>query len=267
MNKYLNPINYYRKVLSYRNYFYERSYDLDQFKKLEREKFERAGFPYDDSLRKLNQILEELNKPDYTSQEGMGSIHWVLFCCISYVASIERIFEIGTFDGETALILSKIFPNANIVTIDLPDDDPIFSNSYQRDDSERRREFKKRQKRNLTDSRIKLYENNSFFVPSLITDKFDLIWIDGGHLYPEVAWDICNAYHLCKPGGWIMCDDVITNKHGYKIDYVSPDSYEVLEYVKERTGDEITYFLKRESPQWSANPKKRKYVAVMRKSE
>ena len=268
MNKYLNPKNYLNKAWSCLNkVYYERLYDLDCFRKIERGKFEKAGFSYDDSLKKLNQILDELNKPDFASQKGMGSIHWILFCCISRVASIKSILEIGTFDGETALVLSRMFPNADIVTIDLPDDDPIFSTSYQRDNAEYRSEFRDRQKRNLSDNRIKFFNKNSFFVPSLTTQKFDLIWVDGGHLYPEIAWDICNVYHLCNLGGWIMCDDVIPNKNGFRNKYASPDSYEVLEYVKERTGDEITYFLKRESPEWSADPKKRKYVAVMKKLE
>ena len=60
-----------------------------------------------------------------------------------------------------------------------------------------------------------------------------------------------------------MCDDVVTDKMGYRVDYVSPDSYEVSEYVREWTGEEVTYFLKRESPKWSANPRKRKLVAII----
>jgi len=63
-----------------------------------------------------------------------------------------------------------------------------------------------------------------------------------------------------------MCDDIIPRKDGFRNDQVSPDSYEVLEYLVERTGDEITYFLKREDPLWSADPYKRKFVALMKKS-
>jgi predicted O-methyltransferase YrrM len=271
MYKYLNPIKYYNRAMMYYNqflswYLYERFYDLNQVRKVEIDKFERAGFVYDDSCKKLNLILAELGKPDFASQKGMGSVHWILFCCLNNVAAINRIFEIGTFDGETTLILSKIFPNADIVTMDLPDDDPIFATSYNRENAAYRRDFKERQQRNLSSKRIKFYQKNSFFVQEIIDQKFDLVWIDGGHLYPEVAWDICNAYHLCNPGGWIMCDDVILDRTGETTDYVGPDSREVLEYVRERTGGELTYFLKRESSEWSANPRKRKYVAVMKKS-
>ena len=52
--------------------------------------------------------------------KGMRSIHWLLFCSISNVSSIINILEIGTYDGETTQLLSKIFPNSSIATIDLP---------------------------------------------------------------------------------------------------------------------------------------------------
>lgn len=262
MNKYLNPRNYWNRVLKI---YYELFYDLEQMRKFERQKFDQLGFQYDEALQKLDKILRDLGKSDFASQKGMGSIHWLLFCSISNVSSIDNILEIGTYDGETTQLLSKIFPNSSITTIDLPHDDPLFLASYQRADSEKTRKFKEKQKSNLFNSRIRFLEKNSFFVPGLMNQKFDLIWIDGSHLYPEIAWDICNAYHLCNIGGWIMCDDVITDKEGFRDEYVSPDSYHVLEYMKKRTRDEIIYFLKRESPEWSADPKKRKFVAVIRK--
>jgi hypothetical protein len=159
-----------------------------------------------------------------------------------------------------------IFPSAEIVTVDLPDDDPIFSTSYQREDPEYLREFKANQEKNLQGDRIEFVKKNSFFLPTMVHRKFDLIWIDGGHLYPEISWDICNAYHLCNPGGWIMCDDVMLNRNGYRDGYVSPDSHEILEYVRDRTNEEVVYFLKRETPKSSANPRKRKHVAILRKS-
>ena len=195
----------------------------------------------------------------------MGSIHWVLFSCLSLAYDIKNILEIGTFDGETAHIMSEIFPDGNITTLDLPDDDPILASSYQRVDPHRLKAFKEIQGKNVQHPRIEFVQANSFFAPKLVDKKFDLIWIDGGHLYPEVAWDICNAYHLCNPDGWIMCDDVIPHMKGVRDEYVSPDSYFVLEYIRQRTGEEVVYFLKREGAEWSANPYKRKYVSLMRK--
>lgn len=267
MNKFLDLGFYRKKARRYWGKLYwNRRYDLDRVRELERRRFENAGFSFDDALKQLNGILRELGKPEFGSKNGIGSIHWILFCCISQVSSIKSILEIGTFDGETTLLLSKVFPDADIVTFDLPDDDPIFTTSYQREDPNYLKEFKTNQQNNLRDDRIEFIKKNSFFLPAMVDRNFDLIWIDGGHLYPEVSWDICNAYHLCSPGGWIMCDDVMLNERGYRDGYVSPDSHEILEYVRKRTNEEVDYFLKRETAKASADPRKRKHVAVLRKS-
>ena len=44
----------------------------------------------------------------------------------------KRILEIGTYDGKTAAILSYLFPDSEITTIDLKDNDPIFKSTYNR---------------------------------------------------------------------------------------------------------------------------------------
>ena len=162
------------------------------------------------------------------------------------------------------MLLSKIFPDAKIVTLDLPDDDPIFSSTYQREDDRYRLDFLKKQSTNTSSKNITLVKKNSFFLNEVVEEKFDLIWVDGGHLYPEISWDICNAYHLCRPEGWIMFDDIIPNSK-FKQNAANSDSHDVLEYIKARMKSKLTYFLKRDKPEFSANPKKRKYVAMMRK--
>lgn len=259
MFRLINPKNYLRKA---RDLYYLKSYDIERVKKEERKKFEQRGFDYTKALAKLNNVLSALKMGEFSSK---NSVHTLLFSCISQVSKVRDILEIGTYKGEAALILSKLFPNSLVTTLDLPDSDPILHTSYMRESPYVMKEYKEEQKKNLADPRITFVEKNSFFLPGEMTKKFDLIWIDGGHLYPEVAWDICNAYHLCKLGGWIMCDDVIIDKNGQRNEYVSPDSYEVLEYIRARTGEEVTYFLKKEHPMRSADPRKRKYVALMKK--
>jgi predicted O-methyltransferase YrrM len=76
------------------------------------------------ALRKLNKVLLDNFRKEYNEENGMWSEHLLLFSAlsISYPNKIKSILEIGTFNGETALILSKLFPNAKIVTIDLNND-------------------------------------------------------------------------------------------------------------------------------------------------
>lgn len=262
MNKFLDPRKYWSRASDLVRGL---GYDREKARAEEAAKFAALGFDYAKGRERLDAALKGLGKPPYHLQDGIASVHWILFACLAAQFPIRNILEIGTYDGETALILSHLFPESRIVTFDLPDDDPIFANSYNRESDEGRARFKAEQSKNTSDPRITLVRKNSFFLADAVGEKFDLIWIDGGHHFPEAAWDICNAYHLCNSGGWILCDDVIPHEKAHRDDYVSGDSFRTLEYARQRTSESITYFLKRESPRWSANPRKRKFVSVWRK--
>ena len=61
---------------------------------------------------------------------------------------------------------------------------------------------------NIARENITFLETNSFFMPSLnIPQQFDIAWVDGGHSYPTVAWDIMHAYNVTKKGGFLLMDD------------------------------------------------------------
>jgi predicted O-methyltransferase YrrM len=265
LRKYFVLENYLRRL---EVLLYGWGYDVERSRREERLKFERAGLDYDRGLVKLDKLISELGRPVESEDRSMRSIHWVLFACLSERSPkpIRRILEIGTYDGETAFLISKLFPEAEIVTVDLPEDDPIFKGSYVRDDPGALAVFKERRNAHLRPANIHYLEINSFFLPGKVNGEFDLIWVDGGHLYPEAAWDVCNAYHLCAPGGIMMVDDVIIHERGFRDTYVSPDSHHVLEYVASRTGEPAAYFLKRNAAKWSAVPRRRKFVALLRKS-
>lgn len=265
MNKYLKLENYKFKFHYYKDkFFYAPFYNQEKTKDKEIEKFEHYDLNYSKAIQKLDAILKELNMNSFQSQKGMASLHWVIFCALSENNNIQNILELGTFDGLTTLIISKIFPNANITTIDLPEDDPIFINTYKRDDEKYREEFIRRQKENTSADNITFIKKNSFFLQDVVDEKFDLIWVDAGHLYPEISWDICNSYHLCNKNGWLMYDDVIPNTNKYSA-YDSSDSYKILNYVCRRMKNKMTLFLKRLDPEFSANPIRRKYIAVINK--
>ena len=76
------------------------------------------------ALIKLNKVLFDNFSKEYDEDNGMWSEHLLLFSAlsISHPNKIKSILEIGTFNGETAFILSKLFPNSKIVTIDLNND-------------------------------------------------------------------------------------------------------------------------------------------------
>ena len=248
-----------------RQLWYRAYYDSAAASALEVLKFKQAGFDRERALVELERELAALALPGYSACGGMASVHWLLFACLRQQQPPARILEIGTYDGQTTALLARLFPAAQIITVELPAWDPILRQTYGRSDRAELESFARRLAANTSAPNITLLKINSFFVPAEVRGSFDLIWIDGGHLYPEVAWDLCNAYHLAAPGGYIMCDDVVADPRGWSDSYVSPDSHNVLRYICTRTNEPLALFLKRESPLESADPRTRKFVALLHK--
>lgn len=260
--KYFIPANYYKKVckLIYK-YFLHNAAAL---KVLEAQKFEQSGLDLESGLHALNSVLQLKLGRDFDFLND--SIHWLLFAAVSKSDfKPKKILEIGTFDGEFTYILAKLFPQATIVTVDLPEDDPLLRGLYDRENTDAYASYLKIQSCNLKELNILPIKANSFFLLDNVNDKFDLIWVDGGHLYPEVAWDLCSAYHLCNSGGLILCDDVISSPSFFRDQYVSTESYEVLNYIKLRLDCSLMLFIKRRNPDLYLKAVSRKYVACLRK--
>jgi len=231
----------------------------------EKNTFVAAGLDRKTAQALLTKVLSDMGIAGERSDDSMASVHWLLFACLAGKEKTTRILEIGTFTGETTAVIARLFPEAEIVTLDLPGDDPILRSTYQRLESAKFAAYEERLISNTSAPNVKLIRRNSFFVPEIVEGRFDLVWVDGGHLYPEIAWDLCNAYHLLRPGGVLMCDDVIPDSNGLRDSYVSPDSHAVLRYITERTHDPMWLFLKRIASEWSADPRERKYVALLEK--
>ena len=89
---------------------YERSLVNEQ-----NEAFFSLGLDRDKGLKKLNSILEDIYAVSYDEKRGMWSEHLLLFASIATSdRAISNILEIGTFNGETARILSALFPSSQI---------------------------------------------------------------------------------------------------------------------------------------------------------
>jgi predicted O-methyltransferase YrrM len=262
LSRFFAPSAYLGKC---RQFWHRARYDVQSLRREERAKFKEAGLDRDLAEGILREHLRAMGRSGYDDASGMGSVHWLLFACVAQGPAPRRILEIGTYDGGTTALLARLFPTSEIVTVDLPASDPILRKTYARESGENFERLERELAVNTSAKNITALRVNSFFLPAVVTGPFDVIWVDGGHLYPEIAWDLCNAYHLAAVGGTVMCDDVIIRPDGLRNAYVSPDSHAALRYITERTGDPLWFFLKRESPEWSADPRQRKYVALMRK--
>ena len=143
----------------------------------------------------------------------MYSEHLIIFAAIAdkYQNRIKNILEIGTFDGKTSRILSSLFPLSKVNTIDLKDNDPIFINSYGRENIQIRNSFIEKRNELLNSAKnIYFWQFNSLNImkTEIASKEYDLIWIDGAHGYPFACADIVNSFSLAHKDTLIMCDDV-----------------------------------------------------------
>jgi len=246
-------------------YIAKKNYNEGYFTEEQNKIFKRLDLNRPEGLKKLQNIKKDMNFDNRESP--MSSEHEVVFSSLSLNNNIKtnKILEIGTFDGMNSLLLSKIFPNADIDTIDLPHTERDFKNFYNR--KNKIDEFNcyrnNKLKKNI---KIQFIEKNSINLINF-NNKYDLIWIDGAHGYPVVCADIINSLHLISPNGVILCDDIFTNLLISESDrlYNSIASFQTLTVLKEENLINLELIFKRLAVNENCLEQDRKFVAVFKK--
>ena len=82
-----------------------------------------------------------------------------------------------------------------------------------------------------------------------------------------MAWDVCNAYHLARPGGWVLIDDVVPGAGTHNDGYVSAHAAEMLDYIASRAPIQPILLLKRRAAADYCFARSRKYVGCFVKPE
>ena len=190
------------------------------------------------------------------STPAAPSIHRLAFAALQVSGFRPRhILELGTSTGQTTLYLSGLFPEATVVTVELPDSDPIYRQWHPRG----RGAAENLRRANIVPLRI-----NTAFIGKENLPEFDLIWLDAGHFFPEVAWDHVYCLQKLAAGGWVFSDDVrfpdnaTTRKRPETLDV-----WTVIEYFNTRQRDQFRFLLKREEPDsFVLDPK---YIAYLQK--
>lgn len=260
LNNLKKPHRIPAKLLSKIEYIInKKKYDKSIYENKQNQIFKKLNLDRVLGLKKLSEIKENhkiLNRS--TSSE-----HEVFFSSLSCNSNINinEILVIGTYDGANAFLLSLLFKNSNIETIDLESNKDDFINFYNRKNNinkflDLRNNFISR------DNRINFKEINSI---NLINykKKYDLIWIDGAHGYPMVCMDILNSINLIKDGGIIMCDDIYINSKHYHKMYWSSASYETLNELKKEGLINFDLIFKRLDANSNCSEKKRKFIGVI----
>jgi predicted O-methyltransferase YrrM len=226
------------------------------------------------SFNDLNLLLEdELERwNDWAQFKGgkyhdmrSDSIHPLLLSGLMSMSRAGKVLEFGTYLGETSAFLADTHKEWNIHTIDLPSTDPLLRGMYGRDKDAQYETFRSTQLSNVRKNNIDFKEFNTLFFGStdLANQTFDIVWLDAGHNYPEVAWDFSHALSVLKKGGFLVVDDVIPITSKYKNEYVSTDSWELIQYLEKRQSVKITKVLKRADNERFRDPQKRKYVVII----
>jgi predicted O-methyltransferase YrrM len=120
----------------------------------------------------------------------------------------ERIFEIGTFDGSTTLLLARMVPTAQIYTLDLPPGTVDGTNdlALAKVDGAGSRFKGAPEAARIT----QLYGDSRRFDFSPYYGKMDLVVVDGGHEADCVTADTESALKMVSPQGAVVWDDYTT---------------------------------------------------------
>ena len=222
--------------------------------------YKKLGLDRAEGLAKIKSLL--IRYPEINSD--MNSEHSIIFSSLALSSKpFKNILEIGTYDGKNAALLSNSFSNSQITTIDLPENDNIFKNSYQRQNKENRQNFCNKRNQLLKKyNNIKFIELNSLELINF-KDKFDLIWIDGAHGYPYSTIDIVNSIRLINKFGIILCDDIYKQTRKDDKFYTSKSSYETLNALKDAGIINYRLFYKRIDKKVNSNPFKNKFIGAI----
>lgn len=277
------PLKIFNKLKHYNDlirFFYQlKEYDEEKFTKEQNNIFNNFGLDRVEGLKKLAAIkndiknivdISHIEKSLDFRNDGVASEHESIFSSmsVSKKLNIKNILEIGTYDGFNAFLLSKLFKDSIIDTIDLPSSDNNFKNYYGRE---------KAVKDFITDrdNLLKLNKNINFLEMNSLklinhTKSYDMIWIDGNHVYPTACIDIINSLNLLNDNGLIVCDDVhlkldhSISKKSLQM-YKSTASYETLNALQNENLIKFNLIYKRLAGKSNCYEKWRKYIGIFNK--
>lgn len=155
--------------------------------------------------------------------------HWQSFvgvdlvnlCLITRIVSPQCIFEIGTFDGTSALHFALNSPSAcRVFTLDLPETEDTLAPTLSTTCSDREIIAQNRGKKTLFEDTLicrkitRLYGDSARFDFTPYCGKVDIFFVDGAHSYEYVRSDTRNALKCCRKGGIILWHDYRPGTYG-----------------------------------------------------
>lgn len=157
--------------------------------------------------------LDEI--PGFPVEPILTTLNWgAPVPMLAKMIGAKRIFEFGTYVGETAMEIARNCPESSIVTIDLPlelaadfsrarSNSPVEITDPYLFSKERGQAITGEHAARITQIR----EDSAQFDATPYGGQFDLIYIDASHSYSAVKADSEKAFVMLKKGGIIVWDD------------------------------------------------------------
>jgi len=131
--------------------------------------------------------------------------------CVAALAQLlhpRRIFEFGTYDGATTLLLARAAPQAQVTTFDLPPEDVVAMGGVVAEQLDivggAGAKFRGQPE---SERIVQLYGDSRKFDPKPYEGAMGLVLVDGSHEYDCAQADCQNALRMLEPGGLIVWDD------------------------------------------------------------
>lgn len=151
---------------------------------------------------------------DTISLSGLGFVvPYTLLATIVSALEPKKIFETGTFRGVAALSMALNAPEAEIYTLDLPEE---YGDTETKTLSRGDKEWVRLSRSSTGFAFLghpaathihQLRGNSLTFDPPAALQNTDLCFIDGGHSYECIKADTENAFKMLAPNGVIVWDD------------------------------------------------------------
>lgn len=235
-----------------------------QFEKMLNSLFQVGLLDAESHLNKCRLEFGLAKFSQYDNSLRLDRTQELLFAAVSLTRpeQIHKILEIGTFTGESTIVLRALFDFASITTIDLPE--PYLVGG---EIAEERNIIKSLRQKNITSAKAELILKDSRLIDHEDLEKYDLIWLDGDHSLPTVEIDLKNAMKTLNDNGILIMDDIC--KHLSLTNLImrksrSNDAWKVLKRFSKSFGTDYLLFPKKLNyTQYS--PGRRRFMAIMKK--
>lgn len=186
---------------------------------------------------------------DYLKKQNLSSsmitIHNALL--VAACESLKKrkikvnLLEIGTYDGINANILAAVSKPISITTYDLsPTDGRILAhNPLANEINELKSLYLKRINMTSDNSIHYIEQPSSRILINSTKNTFNLVWVDGDHSFPQVAFDIMSGLFFVGQNKYsiMFCDDVFESEDN--------STWQCLRNIEKDTDYRIMLFQKR----------------------